>query len=48
MHETAKAAYKWCTRDSPVLETDEAVFAIGANINKEAEENEDNDGNNFK
>jgi hypothetical protein len=34
MGETAKAAYKWCTRDGPILKPDEAVFAIGTNINK--------------
>jgi hypothetical protein len=48
VRETAKAAYKWCTRDSPVLKTDEVVFAINSNINKDAKENEDNDRNNFK
>jgi hypothetical protein len=35
--ETAEASNEWCTRNLPVLETDEAVFMIGTNIHKNAE-----------
>jgi hypothetical protein len=48
MCETAETAYKRCARDGPILKPDEMMFAIGANINKYAEENEYDDCGNFK
>jgi len=37
VRETAEASNEWCTRNLPVLETDEVVFLIGANIHKDSE-----------
>lgn len=44
----AKAANKRCPRDSPILKANEAVIAIGTNVDKNAEQDEDNNGADFK
>jgi hypothetical protein len=46
--ESAKATDEGCTRDTPVLKTNEVVIAIGANVDKNAEQDKDYDGGNFE
>jgi len=45
---TAEATDERRTRDSPVLKADEVVIAIGANIDKNAEQDKDHDSGNFE
>ena len=45
---SAKATNKRRTRNIPVLKADEVVIAIGANVDKNAEQDEDHDRNNFE
>ena len=46
--EAAKATDERCPRDSPVLKTNEVVIAIGANVDKNAEQDKHHDSANFK
>jgi hypothetical protein len=46
--EAAKAADKRRPRDIPVLKTNEVVIAIGADVDKDAEQDKDHNGDNFK
>jgi hypothetical protein len=46
--EATKAANKRCPRDSPVLKANESVITIGTNVDKNAEQDEDDDSANFK
>lgn len=46
--EATKATDKRCPRDRPVLKADESVIRIGANVDKNAEQDEEHDSANFK
>jgi len=46
--EAAKAADERRTRDIPVRKTNEVVIAIGANVDKNAEQDKDHNSGNFK
>jgi hypothetical protein len=46
--ESAKATDERRTRDIPVLKANEAVIAIGTNVDKNAEQDKDHDSGNFE
>jgi hypothetical protein len=46
--EATKAADKRCPRNTPVLKANESVIRIGANVDKNAEQDEEHDSANFK
>ena len=48
MGESAKATDERRTRDIPVLKANEVVIAIGANVDKNAEQDENHDSGNFE
>jgi hypothetical protein len=48
MGESAKATDERRTRDIPVLKANEVVIAIGANVDKNAEQDKDHDSGNFE
>jgi hypothetical protein len=46
--EATKAADKRCPRDRPVLKANQSVIGIGANVDKNAKQDEEHDSANFK
>jgi hypothetical protein len=48
MSEAAEAADERRARDTPVLKANEVVIAIGANVDKNAEQDKDYNSGNFK